>query len=177
MGVTKGAHSFEWELGQDTFRQIDTGEWDVKSTPIGRSPVAGRIQVADFNGDGRDDILYVKQSDPNQFYILLSDNSFPGGFAPPFATGIPVPRDQKAGRPFIFPDAASDFMNILVLDDTKLPGTVGSPQISGIPRRHRPLGCLRKFGTLSGLPRSPSSPYLWRTRRRRVRHERHRRVG
>jgi hypothetical protein len=105
-------HKFDWELGQSTFRETDTGIWDIKSTPAGYSPLPGRIRVADFDGDGRDDILYVPQIDPNYFYILRSDPASPTGFSAPYNTNIPVPRDPKNGRVYVYPDPAGDFMNI-----------------------------------------------------------------
>ncbi len=123
-GVAKGAHTFVWELGLSTFHEIATGITDIKTTPAGRSPLPGRIRVADFDGDGRDDILYVPLSDKDHFYILRADPLSPTGFSAPFNTNIPVPADRD-GRVFVYPDPAGDFMNILVRSTQ--PGTPGLP--------------------------------------------------
>ncbi|SAL52446.1 RHS repeat-associated core domain-containing protein [Caballeronia concitans] len=156
-GIGKPPHSFEYERGQSTFREIPTGlqdapgqgpVWGIKTTPQGRSPLPGRIRVADFNGDGRDDILYVPRSDPNHFYILLSDPSSPTGFSAPFPTGIPVPagtfdplNNPESERVFVFPDAAGDWMNIFVLDDS----------VIGIPT-YRVYHCGTDHSGVAGAP-------------------------
>jgi hypothetical protein len=119
--VAKGSHTFEWELGQSTFRRIDTGISDVKATPHGRSPLPGRLRVADFDGDGIDDILYVPDKGPDRFFILRSDPSSPTGFSAPFDTGIPVPRDPLNGRVYVYTDLAQGYTNIIVRDDA-VPG-------------------------------------------------------
>jgi len=67
-GIRKGSHSFNWDLGQLSFHEIDTGISNITTTPPGRSALAGRIRVADFNGDGRDDILYVPITDPENVF-------------------------------------------------------------------------------------------------------------
>jgi len=116
--VAKGAHSFEWDMGKSTFKQIDTGITDLKTTPAGRSTLPGRIRVADFNGDGCDDILYIPASDPNEFSIVLANPSLETAFGTPMKTGIQVPQNATTGRLYIFPDAFSGLMNILVQDDS-----------------------------------------------------------
>ncbi|MFG2695433.1 RHS repeat-associated core domain-containing protein [Kitasatospora sp. NPDC048407] len=126
-GIALGGHTFDWELGGSGFQEIATGITDIKTTPAGRSTLPGRIRVADFDGDGRDDILYVPRSDPDHFAILRSDPASPTGFLDPYYTDIPVPADNADGRVYVYPDPAGDFMNIFVLDDSAQPGTAGSP--------------------------------------------------
>ncbi|WP_329481564.1 hypothetical protein OG555_05375 [Kribbella sp. NBC_01484] len=155
-GVAKGAHRFDWELGQRTFHEIPTGISDIKTTPAGRSPLPGRIRVADFDGDGRDDILYVPRSDLNHFHIIRSDPSSPTGFTAPYNTRIPVPAaDSQDGRVYVYPDPAGDFMNIFVLDDSAQPGTIGSPTYrvyhAGIDRSGA-SGSIGSFWVFPGRP-------------------------
>jgi RHS repeat-associated protein len=155
LGVAKGAHTFGWELGLSSFRDIDTGITDIKATAAGRSPLPGRVRVADFDGDGRDDILYVPLSDPDHFYVLRSDPSSPTGFSAPYNTNIPVPSDPVNGRVFVYPDPAGDMMNILVLDDSAMPGTTGSPTYrvyhAGIDRSGA-SGAIGSFWVFPGRP-------------------------
>ena len=154
-GIAKGAHTFDWELGQTSFREIATGVTDIKTTPIGRSLSPGRIRVADFDGDGRDDILYIPLTDPDHFYILRSDPSSPTGFLAPYNTKIPVPANVENGRVYVYPDPAGDFMNIFVLDDSALPGTPGSPTYrvyhAGIDRSGA-SGSIGSFWVFPGRP-------------------------
>ncbi len=144
-GISKGPHVFGWSAAVGGFSEpIKTGISDVKGTPVGLSPLPGRLRIADFNGDGRDDILYIPQQDNTQFYILLSDPSAPSGFSEPIPTGIPVPQYSAVSniplndRVYVFPDGFDGRVtNILVLDDP--PFVVGVPQLFALSSFYRSL--------------------------------------
>ncbi len=115
--VALGAHVFDWDCGGNTFEVLDTSFSDIRTIP-GPFGFPSRLRIADFDGDGREDILYVPRGeDPSTagfLHILLADGST-NGFAPPYVTPIPVPT-SKEQRVHIFPDPTSDHVNIAVQD-------------------------------------------------------------
>jgi hypothetical protein len=126
-GVSKPPMIFDWETGASTFTQVDTGVVDVKSTSSGRAELPGRLRTADFNSDGREDILFIPNSDLDHYYILSSDRSAATGFAPALNTNVVTPQSDQGGRPYLFNTSIGDGVDIITLDDSAPPGTPGYP--------------------------------------------------
>lgn len=123
-GISKGVHTFEWELGNFDFIRKNTSLKTISTLPSSRVGLPGRLLIADLNDDGRDEIFYVDLADPSQFYILFPDDSSKTFFKDPYPTGIPVPTDytkdfiNENGHISVFKGASSGFTNILVYDNS-----------------------------------------------------------
>ena len=87
--VPLGSTTFDWEKGSLGYGVSDTGINDISKDPRYRW-----LEVFDFNGDGRSDLLYIPQNSPTgDYYIRLSDGT---KFGPPVDTGISY---AKSGHP------------------------------------------------------------------------------